>query len=145
MTHLHLILENIELFFGDDPFTSHIVPQRACRKAAVVERDWPTDILDWESPTSDQVQTHSEQRDQDSEFAYLQFANSYRITNAEREFEFLIMADWAEATTGEVFVINRIMLCNSWVTECVTQIERPHRSKRPMWQFQVELKEIMNV
>jgi len=107
MTHLHLILENIELFFGDVPFTSHIVPQRAWRKAAVVVRDWHTDILDCESPTS-------EQRDQDSKFAYLQFANSYRITNAEREFEFLIMADWAEATTGEVFVINRIMLCNSY-------------------------------
>jgi len=66
LTHIQLILKNIEFFFGDVPFTSHIVPQRACRKAAVVVRDWPNDILGWESPTSEQVQTHSEQRDQDS-------------------------------------------------------------------------------
>jgi hypothetical protein len=49
LIHLQLILENTEFFFGDVPFTSHIVPQRACRKAAVVVRDWPTDILDWVS------------------------------------------------------------------------------------------------
>lgn len=86
LTHLQSILENTEFFFGHVPFTSHIVPQRACTKAAVVARDWPTDILDWESPTSEQVQTHSGQRDQDSKSTYLQFANSYRITYAEREF-----------------------------------------------------------
>jgi len=113
LTNLQLILENTEFFFGDVPFTSHIVPQRACRKAAVV-RDWSTDILDWESPTSEQVQTQSGQRDQDSKSAYLQFANSYRLMTAEGEFEFLIMADWAEATKGEIFVINRIVLCNSY-------------------------------
>jgi hypothetical protein len=113
LTHIQLIMENIEFFFGDVPFTRHIVPQRACRKTAVVVRDWSTDIVDWESPTSEQVHTHSEQRDKDSKCAYFQFANSYRITKAKREFEFLIMADWVERT-GEIFIINRIVLCNRY-------------------------------
>ena len=37
-----------------------------------------------------------------------------KTQNAEREFEFLIMENSAEATTGEVFVINRIILRNSY-------------------------------
>jgi len=134
----------IEFFFGDVPFTSHIVPQRACRKAAVVVRDWPTDILDWESPTSEQVQTHSEQRDQDSKSAYLQFINSYRITNAEREFEFLIMVDWAEATGNFLLLIASCIVTSTSHWMCDTS-RKASSLKRPMWQFQVELKQIMNV